>query len=76
MGFWNTKTGRMEIMALLYAFKDIPQHLWNIWIPNISKVRPLLVERINDRLQGMKTIRYNGNIVDYNNIKLNNRYKN
>lgn len=24
MGFWETKTGRMEIMALLYALKAIP----------------------------------------------------
>lgn len=52
------------------AFKDIPQHLWNVWIPNIPKVRPLLVERINDRLCGMKVIRYNGVVVDYESLKL------
>lgn len=52
------------------AFKGIPKHLMNNWGPNIQKVRPLLVERINGRLGGMKVIRYNGNVVDYESIKL------
>lgn len=52
------------------AFKGIPEHLFNNWIPNIPKVRPLLVKRINDRLSGMKVIRYNGIVMGYESLKL------
>lgn len=52
------------------AFKDIPKELWNTWIPNEEIVRPILVERINERISTMKVIRYYGKKVEFNDIKL------
>ena len=44
------------------CFADIPSGLRNDWTPN-SKVRPMLKQRINERLSSMKSIRYYGETV-------------
>jgi len=51
------------------AFNDVPLELYNNWVPD-NKVRPLLVDRINDRLSGMKVIRYKSNEIELENAKL------
>lgn len=52
------------------AFSDIPDELFNGWVPDTRIVRPIIVERINERLKNMKTIRYKGVVVDYESFKL------
>lgn len=36
------------------AFKDLPEHLYNDWDDNITKVKEIVSERITERLLGMK----------------------
>lgn len=52
------------------AFNNIPIELFNEWIPDTKIVRPILIERINERLKNMKAIRYKGVVVDYESFKL------
>ena len=51
------------------CFVNVPKQLYNDWKEPIE-ARALLVERINIRLKGMKTIRYYGIKKEYNEIKL------
>lgn len=53
------------------SFCDVPFELWDDWKPNEAIVRPMLVERINERLSSMKVIRYKGIVMDYESLKLN-----
>lgn len=52
------------------AFNDVPTKLLNIWEPDIKSIRPIIVERINERLSTMKVIRYYGKEVSFKEIKL------
>lgn len=52
------------------AFINISPRLFFDWKPDIEVVRPLLVERINERLSNMKVIRYKGKEVSFEEIKL------
>lgn len=39
------------------CFENLPQHLYNDW--DDSSAKPMLVERITERLQTMKNLKYN-----------------
>lgn len=52
------------------SFKNIPPILLYNWVPDEKVVRPLLVQRINERLSNMKVIRYKGKEVKFEDIKL------
>lgn len=51
------------------CFEDLPKNLYNDWTVT-KKVRPILEERINERLKTMKNIKYYSKNIDYNLIKL------
>jgi hypothetical protein len=39
------------------SYKDLPQHLFNDWKPS-KDVKQILVERISERLRGMRNLKY------------------
>ncbi|MGL5713267.1 MAG: pyrimidine dimer DNA glycosylase/endonuclease V [Paraclostridium sp.] len=49
---------RFNVMDYSESYKDLPQHLFNDWKPS-NEVKQLLVQRISERLRGMKNIKYN-----------------
>ena len=51
------------------CFENLPEHLYNAWQEDL-KARKVVVERINTRLQTMKSIKYCSENVDYNFMKL------
>jgi deoxyribonuclease (pyrimidine dimer) len=51
------------------SYTELPNELFNDWNPNLI-VREILKERINERLQGMKNLRYNRQPVEFTNIKI------
>lgn len=52
------------------CFTKVPDHLYKEWTPNEITVRPILVERINERLSSMKNIKFWRENVNYETIKL------
>jgi hypothetical protein len=52
------------------CFEDIPSELYKDWSVE-SHVRPLLVERINERLSTMKNIKYCSENVSLDEMKIN-----
>lgn len=52
------------------AFVGVPKNLLNNWDPDESIVRPILVQRINERLSTMKSIKYKSKDISLNDMLL------
>tara|TARA_R110000796_G_scaffold59008_1_gene135910 strand:- start:4165 stop:4590 length:426 start_codon:yes stop_codon:yes gene_type:complete len=52
------------------VFENVPDNLFNDWQPDHNLVRPIIVQRINERLGTMKNIKYYGKDFELEKIKL------
>jgi deoxyribonuclease (pyrimidine dimer) len=48
---------RFNTLDYSESYKDLPKHLFNDW--NDAEAKPILAERIKERLLGMRNIKYN-----------------
>lgn len=51
------------------SFKDIPQSLWNDY-EETQQDRDIVVQRVNERLSGMKNLKYNRESIDVSHLIL------
>lgn len=52
------------------CFEDLPENLYNNWVED-AETRKIVVERINERLETMKNIKYCSEDIALSEIKLN-----
>ncbi len=74
LGFTNTKTGRMEITALLYAIKAIPPKLsctLKVFSDSEYVVKSFTEKRLNKWVfNNWKSVSWDGSIIDIKNVDL------